>query len=51
MPPGFHSKNHQLGLGTREQYPGPITDINLETAKSPGIEEGGAYVETCGGVH
>ena len=47
----FHSENRQLGIGTREQYPDPIMDINIETARELGIEEGDwVYVETRRGV-
>ena len=49
--PMFHSENRQLGIGTREQYPDPIMDINTETARELGIVDGDwVYVETRKGV-
>ena len=33
--PMFHSENRQLGIGTREQYPDPVMDVNTETAEGP----------------
>ena len=49
--PMFHSENRHWGIGTREQYPDPLMDINVETARALGIEEGDwVYVETRRGV-
>ena len=49
--PMFHSENRQLGIGTREQYPDPIMDVNVDTARELGIQDGDwVYVETRKGV-
>ena len=49
--PMFHSENRQIGIGTREQYPDPIMDINDNTARELGIRDGDwVYVETLRGV-
>ena len=49
--PMYHSENRHPGLGTREQYPKPIMDINRDTAAQIGVSDGDwVYVETKRGV-
>ncbi len=45
--PQYHSEFHQMATGMRERHPDPIVDINTETARQLGINDGDwVYIET-----
>lgn len=45
--PQYHSEFRQIGTGMRERHPDPIVDINTETARQLGINDGDwVYIET-----
>jgi thiosulfate reductase/polysulfide reductase chain A len=45
--PQYHSEHHQIAMGMRERPPDPIVDINTETARQLGINDGDwVYIET-----
>jgi thiosulfate reductase / polysulfide reductase chain A len=49
--PMFHSENRHLGMGTREKYPDPLTEIHPDTARKLNINDGDwVYIETKRGV-
>ena len=49
--PMFHSENRHWGMGFREKYPDPLTEIHTETAEKLGIKNGDwIYIETLRGV-
>jgi thiosulfate reductase/polysulfide reductase chain A len=49
--PQYHSEFRQVGMGTREQHPYPLTEIHPQTAECLGIRDGDwIYIETLRGV-
>jgi anaerobic selenocysteine-containing dehydrogenase len=49
--PMFHSENRHFGMGFREKYPDPLTEIHPDTAGPLGISDGDwVYIETRRGV-
>jgi thiosulfate reductase/polysulfide reductase chain A len=48
--PQYHSEYHQMSAGMRERHVDPIVDINTETARQVGINDGDwVFIETLRG--